>query len=75
MAESMRVLRRPNYHPLKIWLPLQKMGELRYWQALEPATVTLPEWIEGQARGTMKRENGMIYKLTVVSKEPDESSP
>lgn len=32
------------------------------WEALKPGTVTLPAYIEGVAKGTMKRINGIVHK-------------
>jgi hypothetical protein len=31
------------------------------WIRVHPAGVTVPQWIEGNAKGTMKRVNGEIY--------------
>ena len=37
----------------------------RYWELQDENTVTLPQFIEGTAKGTMKRMFGRIYKMVV----------
>ena len=40
--------------PRRIYLPLESEDYESYWEeVLDPSTITLPQWIEGQARGTM----------------------
>lgn len=63
MAKHLAV---PNY-PSRIYEPMREDGKVSYWLAVnDPHTVTLPEWIEGQARGTMKKQFGVIFRLVTV---------
>lgn len=60
----------PNWKkPSRVWNPITEDGFVSYWLLIEDQSkMTLPEYIEGQARGTVKRMYGNgLYKLV---KEP-----
>ena len=38
------------------------MAEDVFWERLDPKTVTIPQFIEGRARGTMKRHGKWILR-------------
>jgi hypothetical protein len=38
--------------------------ELHYWQCLDPKDVTVPQFIEGNAKGTMRRKGKYVLKKT-----------
>lgn len=46
-----------------------------FWQRLEPGSLSIPEYIEGNARGTIKRMYGCFYQRGGRPQQPGQRRP
>ncbi len=60
----------PNWAaPWRVHNPMDQEGQTSYWVLTDEKTISLPEYVEGMAKNTMKRMYGnKLYRLVVESR-------
>jgi len=52
--------------PTRVWEPMNEDNTQSYWEPVELKSLTLPEYIERTARGTIKKMYGALYILRTI---------
>jgi hypothetical protein len=50
---------------MRVHNPINQEGKHSFWQLTRDEQMTLPEYIEGQAKGTVRKLYGRLYRLVI----------